>query len=94
MAKIILTENQLRRLVETGSNSAAMDLDIYIQPVHFDTSTGNESMEESIDEIVHKLQEIKSSFKTGKKTKQNVKTRIFQILDNLKDVYNIITEKP
>ena len=41
MSKFILTESQLKKLLETGSNSAAMDLDIYSQINPISTDNGN-----------------------------------------------------
>jgi len=81
MGKIILTESQLKRLIETGSNSAAMDLDIYVQPMQFNTSNGNEDVEETIENTIGKLQELLSMFKTGKKVHPELKNRLFQTLD-------------
>lgn len=83
MSKIILTESQLKRLIETGSNSAAMDLDIYTQPIQVDTDNGNGDVEDTIDDIISKLQELSSMFKTGKKTHPELKNRLFGILDSI-----------
>ena len=41
MLKVIITENQYKKLVESGSNTVAMDLDIYTQPMRTDTDNGN-----------------------------------------------------
>lgn len=92
MRTILITEKQYRRLLETGSNSAAMDLDIYVQPVHYDTSTGNENLEDSLDEIMDKLKELNSLFKVGKKIKQDTKNKIFSVVDELNSIYNTTKE--
>jgi len=89
---ILITKKQYKRLLETGSNSAAMDLDIYVQPVQYDTSTGNENVEDSLDEIMGKLKELNSLFKVGKKVKQDTKNKIFSVVDELNSVYNSTKE--
>lgn len=92
MNKILITEKQYKRLVETGSNSAAMDLDIYVQPVHYDTSNGNENLEDSLEEIMDKLKELNSLFKVGKKIKQDTKNKIFSVVDELNSIYDTTKE--
>lgn len=88
MKTIVITEKQYKRLVETGSNSAAMDLDIYVQPVQYDTSTGNENLEDSIEDIIGKLKELNSLFKVGKKIKYDTKNEVFKVVDDLNSIYN------
>lgn len=83
MKKILITEKQLKKLVETGSNSAAMDLDIYVQPVTYDTSNGNEDEENAVEQIIDKLQELLSMFKSGKKVNSQQKNEIFKELDSI-----------
>ncbi len=90
MRDIILTESQFKLIVETGSNSAAMDLDIYVQPVDYDTSNGNDNLENSLDEISFKLKELTSMLDSGKKINFSVKNRIFQVVDELNQIYEII----
>jgi hypothetical protein len=94
MSKIVITKEQYQRLFETGAANAAMDLDIYVQPVNYDTSTGNENMEDSIEEIIDNLKELNSLFKVGKKIKSSTKNKIFQAVDVLKNVYDSAKEKP
>ena len=83
MGKFIITEKQLKKILETtaGSNSVAMDLDIYTQPMTHDTDNGNVEEEEAVGEIIDKLQELLSMFKTGKKISSNQRVKIFQNLD-------------
>jgi hypothetical protein len=90
--KILITEKQYKRLLETGSNSAAMDLDIYVQPVHYDTSNGNENLEDSLEEIMNKLKELNSLFKVGKKINQDTKNKIFSVVDELNSIYDTTKE--
>jgi hypothetical protein len=90
MGKIIITESQLRKLLETGSNSVAMDLDIYTQPTQIDTSNGNENVEETVDEIISKLKELSSMFETGLKVHPELKNRLFGILDDINSNYEKI----
>lgn len=94
MRKILITKEQYQRLFETGAANAAMDLDIYVQPVHYDTSTGNENLEDSIEEIVGKLKELNSLFNVGKKVKSSTKNKIFKVVDQLKNVYDETKSKP
>jgi hypothetical protein len=83
MRKIILTESQLKRLTEQGGNSVAMDLDIYTQPMKIDTNNGNLDVEETVDTIISKLQEVLAMFKSGKKVHPELKNRFFEILDKI-----------
>lgn len=85
MSKYIISETQYQFLTETGSNSAAMDLDIYVQPVNYDTGTGNEDLVDSIESIIQNLQEISSSLKTGKKIAPELKNKIYQLDDFTKE---------
>lgn len=93
MGKIIITESQLRKLFETGSNSAAMDLDIYTQPMTVDTSNGNEDVEETIGEIISKLKELSSMFGTGLKVHPNLKNELYGILDDINSNFEQIKYK-
>ena len=90
MPKVIITESQFKKLYETGAANAAMDLDIYVQPVHHDTSHGNENLQDTLEDMKAKLIELISMFKTGKKIKSEQKGQIFKFLDDLKLVYDEI----
>ena len=83
MSKIIITKSQLKKLMEQNTNSAAMDLDIYTQPTKIDTNNGNLDVEETIENIITKLEEVLSMFKTGKKVHPELKNRFFGILDDI-----------
>jgi hypothetical protein len=53
MSKFILTESQYQKLVEqVDSNRAAMDLDIYSQPMTTDTDNGNLDVEDAVEDII------------------------------------------
>lgn len=93
MSKIIITETQYQKLLETGAANAAMDLDIYVQQVDRDTSHGNESVIESIDDIVSKLEELKSMFATGKKVHSSLKNHIFSLNDNVRNLYGTLSSE-
>jgi hypothetical protein len=67
MLKVIITENQYKKLVESGSNSVAMDLDIYTQPMQTDTDNGNIDVIDASEEVIDSLEELISMFKGGKK---------------------------
>ena len=58
MRKIIITELQLKRMMEQNINSAAMDLDIYSQPMETSAGSPNEEVAESAEQIIDYLQEL------------------------------------
>ena len=89
MKTVLITEKQYKRLLETGSNSVAMDLDIYVQPVNYNTNTGNSNLEDSIDEVINKLKELNSLFKVGKKINTDVKNKIFSVADEVNSIYDV-----
>lgn len=93
MRKVIITESQYRKLVETGSNSAAMDLDIYIQPMQTDTDNGNLDVIDASEEVIDKLEELISMFKGGKKTKPQMKNKIFKGFDDINQAHSEIKFK-
>jgi hypothetical protein len=90
MLKVIITERQYKKLVETGSNSVAMDLDIYTQPMQTDTDNGNLDVIDASEEVIDSLEELISMFKGGKKTRPEIKNKIYQGLDNIKQAHSEI----
>jgi hypothetical protein len=90
MIKVIITESQYKKLLERGSNSVAMDLDIYTQPMQTDTDNGNIDVIDASEEIIDSLEELISMFKGGKKTRPEFKNKIYQGLDNIKSAYSEI----
>jgi hypothetical protein len=90
MMKVIISESQYKKLVETGSNSAAMDLDIYVQPMNTDTDNGNIDVIDASEEVIDKLEELISMFKGGKKTKPQLKSKIYKGLDVLNNAHSDI----
>ena len=90
MLKVIITESQYKKLMESGSNSVAMDLDIYTQPMQTDTDNGNIDVIEASEEIIDSLEELISMFKGGKKTKPEIKNKIYKGLDDIKGAYSEI----
>jgi archaellum component FlaC len=90
MPKVIITESQYNKLLEQGSNSAAMDLDIYTQPTQIDTDNGNLDVIDASEEIINTLEELISMFKGGKKTNSETKHKIYRGLDNIKDAHSEI----
>jgi hypothetical protein len=90
MAKLIITESQYRRLFETGSNSAAMDLDIYTQPMQTDTDNGNLDVIDATEDIIDNLEELVAMFKSGKKTSPQLKSKIYKSLDDIKQSHSDI----
>jgi hypothetical protein len=93
--KYLITEKQLKKILETtaGSNSVAMDLDIYTQPMTHDTDNGNVEEEEAVGEIIDKLQELLSMFKTGKKVNSDQRNKIFKNLDDINSNFENIKYK-
>jgi hypothetical protein len=90
MPKVIITESQYNKLLEWGSNSVAMDLDIYTQPMQIDTDNGNLEVIDASEEIINTLEELISMFKGGKKTNSETKYKIYRGLDNIKDAHSEI----
>jgi hypothetical protein len=90
MLKVIITESQYKKLLERGSNSVAMDLDIYTQPMQTDTDNGNLDVIDASEEIIDSLEELISMFKGGKKTKPEIKNKIYKGLDDIKGAYSEI----
>lgn len=90
MAKFIITESQLKKIVETGSNSAAMDLDIYTQINPISTDNGNLGTEDSLKKVVDKMEELISMIQTGKQVPTQVRSEIHRVLDVIDKVYEKI----
>jgi hypothetical protein len=90
MLKVIITESQYKKLLERGSNSVAMDLDIYTQPMQTDTDNGNLDVIDASEEIIDSLEELISMFKGGKKTRPELKNKIYKGLDDIKNAYSEI----
>lgn len=90
MLRVIITENQYKRLLETGSNSVAMDLDIYTQPMQTDTDNGNLDIIDATEDIIDNLEELISMFKSGKKTEPELENRIYRALDDIKQTHSDI----
>jgi hypothetical protein len=88
--KVIISESQYKKLVEAGSNSVAMDLDIYTQPMQTDTDNGNLDVIDASEEVIDSLEELISMFKGGKKTRPEVKNKIYKGLDDIKKAYTEI----
>lgn len=85
MKKIILKEYELVHLIET-----AMDLDIYVQPLDYDTNNGNLDVEDSIKTISDRLKELLYMLKQGKKINTQIKQKIHKQLDDINDIYDSI----
>lgn len=90
MTKLIITESQYKRLFETGSNSVAMDLDIYSQPMQTDTDNGNLDVEDATEDIIDNLEELVAMFKSGKKTSDRLKGKLYKSLDDIKNTHDEI----
>ena len=90
MRKIIITELQLKRMMEQNINSAAMDLDIYSQINPISTDNGNLGTEDSLKNVVDKMEELISMILTGKKIPTQVRSEIHRILDEIDKVYEKI----
>jgi len=84
MGQVFITKKQLINLFETGAANAAMDLDIYVQPVYHNSSNGNDDLIESCENIESQINELKSSLVTGKKLSQEQKNLLFKIDDMTK----------
>lgn len=95
MGKFIITEKQLKKILETtaGSNSVAMDLDIYTQLMSYDTDNGNLDEEDAVQDVIDKLQELLSMFKSGKKVNSDQRNKIFKNLDDINSNFENIKYK-
>lgn len=85
MNKIILKESELIRLIET-----AMDLDIYTQPLDYDSNNGNLDVQDSIKIIIERLRELLFMIKQGKKIDTQTKQKIFNQFDTIDSIYEKI----
>ena len=90
MRKIIITELQLKRMIEQNTNGAAMDLDIYSQPMETSAGNPNEEVAESAEQIIDYLQELISMMKGGKEVSTPLRQRIHKGLDDVKGAYENI----
>jgi hypothetical protein len=83
MKTIIITESQLVKLLET-----AMDLDIYVQPVDYSTSSGNDDLIDSIEDNIFKLNELKQMFKTGKTISTESEGEFYKLTNKINKLYD------
>lgn len=91
MARFIITESQYQKLIEQGgSNSVAMDLDIYSQPMTTHTDNGNLDVEDAVDDIISKMEELKSMLKSGKPVNPELKNMIYDGLDKINSAFSNI----
>ena len=90
MRKIIITELQLKRMMEQNINSAAMDLDIYSQPMETSAGSPNEEVAESAEQIIDYLQELIAMMKGGQEVSTPLRQRIHKGLDDVKGAYENI----
>jgi hypothetical protein len=87
MSKFIIKESQYQKLLEQG---VAMDLDIYSQPMTTASDNGNSDVEDSVDDIISKMGELRSMLKSGKVIKPESKTEIFRNLDQINQTFSNI----
>ena len=87
MTKFIIKESQYQKLLEQG---VAMDLGIYSQPMTTASDNGNSDVEDAVDDIVSKMDELRSMLKSGKKIKPEFKTQIFRNLDQINQTFSNI----
>jgi len=90
MSKYILTKSQYQKLVEQATNTAAMDLDIYSQPMTTSSDNGNSDIEDAVNDIISKMDELMSMLKSGKQIHTELKTRIFHNLDEINKTFSNI----
>jgi dihydroorotase len=87
MTKFIIKESQYQKLLEQG---VAMDLDIYSQPMTTASDNGNSDVEGAVDDIISKMDELRSMLKSGKKIHSESKTQIFHDLDQINQTFSNI----
>lgn len=90
MGQILITEKQFIRLMETGSNSAAMDLDIYTSTYNQPSDNGNLDSEETIQNIIDSLSELLNMVKTGKEMSPESKSDLARAYDYIRKSYSDI----
>jgi len=90
MSKIIITKSQLKKIMEQNTNSAAMDLDIYSQPMETSSGNPNDEVAESAEQIIDYLQELISMMKGGKEVSMPLRQSIHKGLDDVKTAYENI----
>lgn len=90
MSQILITEKQFRRLIETGSNSVAMDLDIYTTAYNHSSDNGNIDSEDTIQNTIDSLNELLSMIKAGKKMTSDSKTYLSKAFDLINKGYSEI----
>ena len=82
MRKILLKESELIKLIET-----AMDLDIYNQPSTIGPNNGNLDIEDTVDNIIDKLNELKYMLKSGKKIHPGLESKIYNAFDDINRIF-------
>jgi predicted nucleotide-binding protein (sugar kinase/HSP70/actin superfamily) len=85
MTKILIKESELIKLIET-----AMDLDIYNQPMTTAADNGNMDIEDAVEDIISKMEELLSMLKGGKQIHSELKSRIYKHLDGINNVFSNI----
>ena len=85
MASIIITEEQLVKLMET-----AMDLDIYVQPVDPMIPGSNNDFINTLEQIKSKIDELSMMSNNGKDIGQQNKMEIYKLYDLFNKVYENI----
>lgn len=90
MSKFIIKESQYQKLLEQG---VAMDLDIYSQPMTTASDNGNSDVEGAVDDIISKMDELRSMLKSGKIIQPESKTQIFRNLDQINQTFSNIKYK-
>jgi hypothetical protein len=90
MSKFIIKESQYQKLLEQG---VAMDLDIYSQPMTTTSDNGNSDIEGAVDDIISKMNELRSMLKSGKRIQPESKTQIFRNLDQINQTFSNIKYK-
>lgn len=90
MSKYLLTKTQYQKLLEQASNTTAMDLDIYSQPMTTSSDNGNSDVQDAVDDIISKMNELMSMLKSGKQIPTQLKTQIFHNLDEINKTFSNI----
>ena len=85
MASIIITEEQLVKLMET-----AMDLDIYVQPIDPMITGSNNDFINTLEQIKSKIDELSMMSNNGKDIGQQNKMELFKLFDLFNKVYENI----
>lgn len=85
LSKFLISKSQYDILVET-----AMDLDIFSQNKIFNTKGANQNLQESVYQMIQKLNEVERILFSGKEVKYETQQKLFELENNLNSLMSEI----